>query len=518
MSNNRPMSDVAVQLHPLDSVVVVTETLSKGVDLAGDFGVLTLLDEVPAGHKLALRTLFAGEQVIKYGEVFGVASKTVPAGSHVHTHNLEFVDVVLDYDIGGAAAAAAAAPPPPGALHTFDGIRRPGGGVGTRNYIGILTSVNCSATAARLIADQFRAGSPELAEYPHVDGVVALTHGSGCGMASSGPGFELLSRTLSGYARHPNFAGLVVLGLGCEVNQVAALPESFALPDDTPVHYMTIQELGGMRATVREGVARVRELLQSAGQVRRTPVPASELVLGLQCGGSDGWSGITANPALGVAADILTQQGGTAILGETPEVYGAEHLLTRRAVSADVGERLLERIRWWERYTSENGGSMDNNPSPGNKAGGLTTILEKSLGAIAKGGAGPLTAVYEYAERVSSSGLVFMDTPGYDPVSATGMVAGGANMICFTTGRGSVYGCKPTPSIKLATNTAMYRRMEDDMDLDCGRILGGGSTVTSMGSEIFELILDVASGRLTKSEENGLGDLEFAPWQLGAVM
>jgi altronate hydrolase len=337
---------------------------------------------------------------------------------------------------------------------------------------------------------------------------VALTHGTGCGMAADGDGIRLLRRTLNGYARHPNFAAILVIGLGCEVNQLTG----FDLPVDTPT--MTIQELGGTSATVRRGLEVIRELLPAANAVTRSPVPASELVLGLQCGGSDGYSGITANPALGAAADLLVRHGGTAILAETPEVYGAEHLLTRRAVSRAVGERLVSRIRWWESYAE----SMDNNPSPGNKAGGLTTILEKSLGAVAKGGTTPLTAVYEYAEPVTSHGFVFMDTPGYDPVSATGEVAGGANLICFTTGRGSVYGCRPAPSLKLASNREVYRAMAEDMDVDCGAILDGEVTVAELGSQIFDLILEVASGRKTASEELGFGDEEFAPWQLGAVM
>jgi altronate hydrolase len=407
---------------------------------------------------------------------------------------------------------------PRGGPASFEGIVRRDGRVATRNYIGVLTSVNCSATVARMVAACFAEGSELLASFPNVDGVVALTHGSGCGMAGTGEGFELLRRTLTGYARHPNFAGLVVLGLGCEVNQVRSLTEGFDVPPTTPVLPMTIQEMGGTRATVREAVARVRDLAEAANDVARRPVPASELVLALECGGSDAYSGITANPALGVAADMLVAQGGTAILGETPEIYGAEHLLTRRAVDREVGERLVERVRWWERYVETCGASLDNNPSPGNKEGGLTTILEKSLGAVAKGGSCDLSAVYEYAEPVTAKGFVFMDTPGYDPVSVTGMVAGGANVVCFTTGRGSVFGSKPAPCIKLATNSETYGRMTEDMDVNCGTVLDGTASVQEVGRQIFEMVLAVASGRRTKSEELGFGDEEFTPWQLGAVL
>jgi altronate hydrolase len=456
------------------------------------------LPGVPRGHKVAVRDLAAGAPIRKYGQVIGVATAPIAAGEHVHTHNLGMGPHDTDYAFGTDLRVVE-----PIAPAHFQGIVRPDGRVATRNYIGILTSVNCSATVARTIANR-----ASVEGFPNVDGVVALTHGTGCGMAADGDGIRLLRRTLNGYARHPNFAAILVIGLGCEVNQLTG----FDLPEGTPT--MTIQELGGTSATVRRGLEVIRELLPAANAVTRRPVPASELVLGLQCGGSDGYSGITANPALGAAADLLVRHGGTAILAETPEVYGAEHLLTRRAVSRAVGERLIERIHWWESYAE----SMDNNPSPGNKAGGLTTILEKSLGAVAKGGTTPLTAVYEYAEPVTERGFVFMDTPGYDPVSATGEVAGGANLICFTTGRGSVYGCRPAPSVKLASNRETYLAMREDMDVDCGAILAGEVSVAELGEQIFELVLEVASGRKTASEELGFGDEEFAPWQLGAVM
>jgi altronate hydrolase len=503
-----------IRLHPEDTVVVAGRDLPAGTVLADP--PVTVRSDVPAGHKVAVRHVTAGGLVRKYGQVIGAATTEISAGDHVHTTNLAFLQIDQEHAFGADAGRQ-----PPVELTgpaTFDGFVRADGRSATRNYVGILTSVNCSATAAQLVADGFRAGSAALADFPHTDGVVALTHKTGCGMAAAGEGFDLLRRTLTGYARHPNFAGLLVLGLGCEVNQIADLTADFDLPGDVPVAAMTIQELGGVRATVREAGARVRELLVEADRARRTPVPVSELVLGLQCGGSDGWSGITANPALGVASDLLVAHGGTAILGETPEVYGAEHLLTRRAVSPAVGQRLVDRIAWWQRYVDLNGGSLDNNPSPGNKAGGLTTILEKSLGAVAKGGRSDLAAVYEYAEQVTSKGFVFMDTPGYDPVSATGMVAGGANVIAFTTGRGSVFGSKPTPTVKLATNTAMYERMAEDMDLNCGVIADGGASVEEMGRQVYELVVDVASGRRSVSEELGAGAEEFAPWQVGAVM
>jgi altronate hydrolase len=398
---------------------------------------------------------------------------------------------------------------------TFQGIVRQDGQVATRNYIGILTSVNCSATVARMVADHFR---NNLGDYPNVDGVVALTHKTGCGMASEGEGMTLLRRTMTGYARHPNFFSVLGIGLGCEANQIRVWMDSAGLKSSEKLQAFTIQETGGTRKTVEDGIARIKELLPEANKVKREPVPASHLILGLECGGSDGYSGISANPALGAAADLLVKNGGTAILSETPEVYGAEHLLTRRAVSREVGEKLVTRIKWWEDYTERLGGEMNNNPSPGNKAGGLTTILEKSLGAVAKGGTQAMMDVYEYAEKVTAKGFVFMDTPGYDPVSVTGHVAGGANVICFTTGRGSAYGCKPSPSLKLATNSALFNHQEEDMDVNCGVIVDGKASIEDVGQQIFDLILKTASGAPSKSEALGYGEDEFAPWILGPTM
>jgi altronate hydrolase len=511
MTTAPALDALGVLLHPADNVLVANRDLRPGESV----GELTVRADVPRGHKVAVAPIAQGEPVRKYNQVIGFATVPIGPGDHVHTHNVEFKAFERDYAFGADVVETPMVPEAERA--TFQGIVRADGRVATRNYIGILTSVNCSATAAKLIADQFR--SPGLLdEYPNVDGVVALAHGAGCGMAGSGEGFDVLQRTLTGYAEHPNFAGFLMLGLGCEVNQISGMSEKWDLDGSKLVSTMTIQEQGGTAATVRAGVDAIREMLPVADQVSRTTVPASELVLGLNCGGSDAFSGITANPALGAAVDLLVRHGGTAVLGETPEIYGAEHLLTRRAVSREVGDQLVELIRWWEKYTADNGGSMDNNPSPGNKAGGLTTILEKSLGAVAKGGTTNLTGVYRYAERVTAKGFTFMDTPGYDPVSVTGIVAGGATVMCFTTGRGSVLGCKPTPSLKLATNTEMYQRMSGDMDLNCGVIMDGGASVQEVGQQLFDLILQTASGRKTLSEELGFGQEEFVPWQLGAVM
>jgi len=503
-----------IRIHPADDVVIARRQLISGTRLATEG--ITVSGLVPAGHKVATRALAAGDPVRRYNQIIGTAKCPIAPGQHVHSHNLEFSQFERDPAPGKDVRATAAAP----GTATFLGIQRRDGRIATRNYIGVLTTVNCSATVARAVADHFRRDiHPEaLAQYPHVDGVIALTHGGGCATASDGEPLQVLRRTLGGYARHANFAAVLVIGLGCETNQVTGLLEQNGLRPSTLLQTLNIQDAGGTRQSVARAVACVRDLLEEANRVRRTPVSASHLTVGLQCGGSDGYSGISANPALGAAVDRLVAQGGGAILSETPEIYGAEHLLTRRAVSPEVAAKLLARIRWWERYTALNSQEMDNNPSAGNKAGGLTTILEKSLGAVAKSGTTNLTDVFEYAQPVTSRGLVFMDTPGYDPVSATGQVAGGANLICFTTGRGSAYGCAPAPSLKLGTNTALWLRQADDIDINCGEVIDGTATVDEIGERIFQSMLRTASGEPTKSELHGYGQNEFVPWALGAVM
>src|SRR5438552_2474180 len=499
-----------LRLNPADDVVIACRELETGTNLLKENVVCK--DRIPAGHKVATRAIAKGEPVRRYSQIIGFATQPIAAGQHVHVHTLEVRDFARDYAFGEAYKPTAFVDAPA----TFQGIVRADGRVATRNYIGILSTVNCSATVAKHVADAFRGEA--LAAYPNVDGVVALTHTAGCGMDVGGEGMEVLRRTLAGYARHANFAGVLIIGLGCEGNQMDALFFTQGLAQGPLLRAMTIQETGGTAKSVAEGVRIVREMLPVANDVIRSAVPASAIVVGLQCGGSDGYSGITANPALGAAVDLLVQHGGTAILSETPEIYGAEHLLTRRAKSRDVGEKIVSRIKWWEEYTARNKGEMNNNPSPGNKAGGLTTILEKSLGAVAKGGTTNLVAVYEYAQPVTAKGFVYMDTPGYDPVSATGQVAGGANMICFTTGRGSAYGCAPSPSLKLSTNSAMFNKQEEDMDINCGVIVDGKASIQEVGEQFFQMILRTASGEQSKSEAMGYGEDEFAPWVLGPTM
>jgi altronate hydrolase len=500
----------SIRLSPDDNIVVAVDQIGPGASAAG----VTARERIPRGHKMAVAPIAKDEPVKKFGQIIGFATKDVVPGDWLHEHNVAMHDFARDYRFAEAAKNDEILPPELRA--TFEGYLRPNGKTGTRNYIGVLTSVNCSATVAKFIAEAVNR-SDILDDYPEIDGVVPFVHGTGCGMAAYGEGWEILRRTQWGYATHPNLGGALMVGLGCEVFQIDRMKDEYGMVEGDHFQTMTIQAIGGTKKTVAEGVERIKAMLPIAAKSKRETRPASEVTLALQCGGSDGYSGITANPALGAAADLLVKHGGTPVLAETPEIYGAEHLLTRRAINRAVGEKLVERIRWWEDYTKRNAGEMNNNPSPGNKAGGLTTILEKSLGAAAKGGTTSLRAVYEYAQPITEKGFVFMDTPGYDPVGATGQVAGGSNVMCFTTGRGSAFGCKPTPSIKLATNTDVYTRMLDDMDINCGDVLDG-VTIEQKGEEIFKKVLAVASGEHTKSEDLGYGDLEFVPWQVGATM
>ncbi len=497
----------ALTLNALDSVVVALKDLLPGEKVED----IALLEPIPRGHKLARRAILSGETILKYGLPIGTAGADIAAGAHVHVHNVRF-DAGLErssiapvgFSLDRFAALRA---------RRFRGYQRENGDVGTRNYVGILTTVNCSATVAKQIARR----SEDVSAYPNVDGVIALTHTSGCGMAHVGEGIEILQRTLGGYARQPNFGAVLLIGLGCEVNQSDRLLREQNLVPGSRLRTLSIQDAGGTASAIEKGIELVRELLQIANSDRRVDVPVGALKLALQCGGSDGWSGMTANPALGAAADRLVAAGGSVVLSETPEIYGAESLLLARAISPDVQEKLLERLQWWEGYAAKHNTDLNNNPSPGNIAGGLTTILEKSLGAVAKGGTAPLVDVLLYGERIGA-GFQFMDTPGYDPCSATGQIAGGANLMAFTTGRGAVFGAKPVPSIKLSSNSALAVRQSEDIDLDCGDIAYGVRSVDELGAEIFERLLRIASGEKTASERLGFGEAEFVPWVIGAVM
>ena len=507
-----PIPGTVIRLHPADNVVVARIALDAGATVAPG---LTTAGPVPRGHKLATAPIAAGEAVRKYGQVIGHARIAIAPGQHVHTDELAMSELALVHEF--CAGAIALPPIPPAERATFQGYLRDDGRVGTRNYIAVMSSVNCSATVCRAVADHFN-NKGGLDGITNIDGVVAFTHGGGCAINTAEEGYHYLTAVLAGYVNHPNVGGAVLIGLGCETNQIPALMAAHDLREGPTLRHMTMQETGGTRATIAAAIAAIREMLPIVSAARRTAQPLSGLVVGLECGGSDGYSGISANPALGHASDLLVRHGGTAVLAETPEIYGAEHLLTRRATSPAVAQKLLDRIEWWRDYAERGRAELNNNPSHGNKAGGLTTILEKSLGAVAKSGTAPLEAVYEFAEPITARGFVFMDTPGYDPVAVTGQIAGGCTLICFTTGRGSASGFKPSPCIKIATNTAMFERMREDMDLDCGTIIDGSEDVEAAGRRIFDFILAVASGAPSLSEQHDYGHNEFVPWALGAVM
>ncbi|MDB5859857.1 MAG: putative bifunctional protein : D-galactarate dehydratase [Ramlibacter sp.] len=501
-----------IRLHPNDNVVVARIDVAIGTAVPSEG--FSSRSQVPAGHKIAARAIRQGEAILKYNVCIGFAAVDIAAGTYVHSHNVTFREYDRDYAWSQDYVETPVLPQEEQA--TFMGYVRAEGEQGTRNYIGILSTVNCSATVVHKVAEHFNAG--RLQEFPHIDGVVALSHGLGCGMEMSGEPMELLRRTIGGYAKHPNFAAVLIIGLGCERNQLSGLMAQEGLEANPRLSTFIMQDTGGTRRTVEAAVAAVQKMLPAANDVRRQPVSASHLKIGLQCGGSDGFSSITANPALGAAMDILVRHGGTAILSETPEIYGVEHTLTRRAVSRAVGEKLIERIRWWkEEYSTGRDVQINGAVSPGNQVGGLANIFEKSLGSSMKGGTTGLMEVYRYAEPVKQHGFVFMDTPGFDPCSATGQIAGGANMILFTTGRGSMFGAKPVPSIKLATNTPMFRKLEEDMDFNCGEILDGTRTMPETAEGIFQLMLKVASGGRSKSELLDLGNHEFVPWNIGVV-
>ena len=496
-----------------DDIAIARRDIAQGEHLDEIDGAARA--PIPFGHKVALRALAQGQPVRKYGQTIGIAKADILPGDHVHTHNMGMTDVTLHHEFSVDAREPDYVAPE--AARSFMGYKRASGRVGTRNYVAIISSVNCSATVCRAVAEHFK-DREIMRRYPNVDGVVAFTHGSGCSSNGYAEGYSYLTRTLTGYARNPNVGAALFIGLGCETNQIALMLEEHAMEAGERIRQMSTQGVGGTRKTIEAAIAAVEELLAVANRDQRSSQPLSELVVALQCGGSDAYSGISANPALGYASDLLVRHGATAILSETPEIYGAEHLLTRRAADAGVAEALLARIDWWKHYTARNNAELDNNPSHGNKEGGLTTILEKSLGAVSKGGTSRLNAVYEFAQPVTAHGLVFMDTPGNDPVAVTGQVAGGANLICFTTGRGSTSGFKPAPCIKIASNTPMYERMSDDIDVNCGDIVSGDETIAEAGTRIFELVVRIASGEHTKSEDFGYGDNEFVPWVVGAVM
>ena len=502
------MHNNLIVLNKNDNVAVTPFIIPAKTKIKGQN--ISSIDDIPFGHKICLKLVNIGDPVIKYDQIIGFASKKINPGEHVHSHNLEFKEFDRAFKVIEKKSVTNE-----NSELFFNGIRRDNGQVATRNYIGIISTVNCSATVTKMISEKIKQ-SNILKDFPNIDGIVPITHSTGCGMNTESEGMQIFQRTIDGFKNHPNFSHVFVLGLGCECAQVNIFKDNVKQHDR--IHFLTIQDEGGTKKIVDKVLSEIKNLLKVSNNIKREPLSVNNITLALQCGGSDGYSGISANPALGVAADMLVKQGGSSILSETPEIYGAEHLLINRANKQETADKLIAKIKWWKHYTSINNSSMDNNPAPGNKKGGLTTILEKSLGAVAKGGNSVLEDVLSYAEPLKNKGFNFMDSPGYDPVSVTGQVASGANVICFTTGRGSCFGCKPVPSLKLSTNTTMYEKMSEDMDINCGTIIEGKEEIEDVGKKIFELVVNTASGNRSKSEQNGYGDEEFNPWQVGVVM
>ena len=496
-----------IKLHEKDNIAVAPMIIPAHENINSN---LTTIDFIPFAHKIALSKIDKSNFIYKYGQIIGIASRDILPGEHVHTHNLEFSEFKRNFEIKNNQKRESKD------LNSifFDGFKRNNGRSGTRNYIGLLSTVNCSATVVKKIADVINNNS-QLKQYENIDGAVCLKHSSGCGMNASGHGMKIFNQTIEGFKHHPNFVKVFVIGLGCECAQISLYQDK---DHDDSIVYMNIQDEGGTKKIINNISSQIIEMLPELNKEKRVKIPISELTVGLQCGGSDAYSGITANPALGYASDLIIKHGGSTILSETPEIYGAEHLLIERASNSDLVDKLQKLIEWWKHYTFINDASLDNNPSPGNKKGGLTTILEKSLGAVTKSGTSIMKDVLHYAEPLKKKGFNYMDSPGYDPVSVTGQVASGSNIICFTTGRGSCFGFKPTPSLKIASNTNMFNQLKEDMDINAGKIMDGESDILEIGEQIFQSILITASGKLTKSEINGYGDDEFNPWVIGATI
>ena len=497
--------NAVILLNGNDNVAIARVPLSPGQRITAGKADIASSDSVLPGHKIALGNIRAGEPIRRYGEVIGLARCDIAAGQHIHEHNLVYQELEPTFD-GTAPVSTHTA-----STRSFEGYKREDGRIGTRNYIAVVAASNCAAHTVSLIERHFEGRTLP----PHVDGVVSFPHGDGCAQAI-GPDTQQLQRTLEGVLDHPNVAAAVILGLGCEVNQIDHYLGRKSEYASKNLVGLTLQDSGGTRRAVEQATRDIERLLEQTAGLKRTPVPASALVLGLNCGGSDSFSGITANPALGYCSDLIVREGGTVVLAETTEIFGAEHTLLRRAKDEQTARKLLGCIQYYKDYLRQFGGSFNDNPSPGNKKGGLTNIVEKSLGAVAKAGTTTLEDVVGYGERIRSHGFVFMNTPGYDPASLAGLAAGGVNLIAFTTGRGSAIGFPTIPTLKISSNSDTFRRMPDNMDINAGTVADGTATVEEVGKEIFESLLRIASGEKTKAEI--LGHHEFVPWKIGPTL
>ncbi len=506
-----PMSEYAITVDRRDNVAVVKAQIVKGLRIALPGGnLLEIKDDVPPGHRFAVREIAAGDYVCQYGQPIGT-SLGIEAGEWI-THENMSNDVPVIRDLPEDLHTPAPEYFPVEDRGTFMGFRRADGRVGTRNFVLIVPTSMCASHEAAQISMMAEFLHYKREKYPNVDGVVAIPHNKGCG-CQDGSNLEIMLRVLANYADHPNVGGVILIDLGCEKTNLAKV-EKYLLKRELsfkkPVAKIGIQEIGGTQAAIEKGLKIVEEMLPQVNEAKREEISVSELVLGVKCGSSDGFSGLSANPALGRAADLLVKSGGTVLITEVPEFCGAEHILANRAKDAETGRAIYRMIDWFKDYASKFGGVLNNNPSPGNIAGGLLNITIKSLGALAKSGTTRVEGVCEYAEAPKSKGLNLMQGPGYDQESTPALVAAGATVIVFTTGNGTTIGNAIAPVIKLASNNRIFKQMSRDIDVSAGNIIEGTETIDAVGERVFEHIQRVSSGEiLAKAEENKHREFQF---------
>jgi len=506
-----PIGDYAIIVSSEDNLAVVKEPTTPGLEVALPGGcVVRVKDSVPPGHRFATRDIPAGEYVLQYGHPIGTSLGIREGEMISHANMKDDVPVVreLPEDLHHPAPDYI----PEFERATFKGFRRPDGRVGTRNFILIVPTSMCASHEAQQIALMAEFLHYKRERFPNVDGVVAIPHNKGCG-CQEGSTIEVMLRTLSNYADHPNVGGVVLLDLGCEKTNLARVEKYLLKREksfDKPVAKIGIQEIGGTQAAIEQGLREVERMLPEVNRIEREECSVGELVLGVKCGGSDGFSGISANPSLGRAADTLVRSGGTVLITEVPEFCGAEHIIAHRAKDAETGRAVYRMIDWYKEYASKFGAVLNQNPSPGNVAGGLLNITIKSLGAMSKAGTTRVEGVVEYAEPPKGRGLHLMQGPGYDQESTPGLVAAGATVVVFTTGRGTTIGNAIAPVIKLASNDAVFRRMSRDIDLSAGGVLEGTETIEEVGARVFEHVRRVAGGEvLALAEEHKHREFQF---------
>lgn len=507
-----PVSDYAIIVNPDDNVAVVKNQTSAGLTVVLPGGVpLTIGDAVPPGHRFATSDIPAGEFVRQYGQPIGT-SLGIARGEWV-THDNMTDDVPVVRNLPDDLHTPAPDYFPADQIETFAGFRRADGRVGTRNFVLIVPTSMCASHEATQISMMAEFLHYSREKYPNVDGVVAIPHNKGCG-CQDGSTLDVMMRTLSNYADHPNVGGVILIDLGCEKTNLSFVEKYLTKrekPIQKPVFKIGIQDVGGTQAAIEIGLAEVAKMLPEVNKCVREEFPVSELVLGVKCGSSDGFSGISANPALGYCSDLLVRSGGTVLLTEVPEFCGAEHILANRAKDSVIGRKIYAMVDWYKDYASKFGAVLNENPSTGNKAGGLLNITIKSLGAIVKAGTTRIEDCIEYAETPTARGINLMQGPGYDQESTPGLVASGATVVVFTTGNGTTIGNAITPVIKLASNNRVFERMANDLDISAGNVIEGTESIVEVGTRLFEHVRRTASGEIQAKAEI-LKHREFQFW------